>query len=129
MAFVRLGVYEFQPGTIGTVIYRDERELLPFFQQQPGFVSYEVVCTGDDTGVSSNHWTIAEQAEQGTCQSGRHPNCCISRVSSPGWSPTDSVPDYWLKPCHSVGLTGGKSPCRARRPDDQAYRLKSPRRR
>jgi hypothetical protein len=64
MVYVRLGVYRFQPGSIETVINRGEAELLPLFREQPGFVAYEVVRTGVDTGVSINHWLTRADAEQ-----------------------------------------------------------------
>ena len=62
MPFVRLAVYQFRPGSTDAVIQRGKLELLAFFKQQPGFIAYEVVRTGADTGFSINHWTTAEAA-------------------------------------------------------------------
>jgi heme-degrading monooxygenase HmoA len=64
MVHVRLGVYRFQPGSIDTVIERGQAELLPLFREQPGFVAYEVVRSGADTGVSISHWMSSADAKR-----------------------------------------------------------------
>ncbi len=63
MAHVRVAVYKFKPGTMDEVIRRAQSGMLPTFRQQPGFVAYEVIQTGDDEGVSISTWESAEQAQ------------------------------------------------------------------
>lgn len=63
MTYIRLALYRFQPGTVDEVIRRGEKELLPMFREQDGFVAYEVVRTGQDTGFAINTWSAREQAE------------------------------------------------------------------
>lgn len=70
MKSVRVGVYKLKPGGADEVIRRAEQGMLPIFQQQPGFVAYQVIKTGDDGVVSISTWESHEQAEQAVQQAG-----------------------------------------------------------
>ena len=61
MDHVRIGIYRL----LGDAdeVFRSGREgLPPLFRQQPGFIAYELVGTGDAV-VSISHWQSREQAE------------------------------------------------------------------
>lgn len=63
MQHVRAALYQFKPGTIDEVIQRAEAGMLPTFRQQPGFVAYGLIKTGENTGISLSFWQSQEQAE------------------------------------------------------------------
>ena len=63
MAHVRLAVYQTRPGTVDEILRRAQSGMLPIFRQQPGFVAYEGVKTGDAEVVSISTWESAEQAQ------------------------------------------------------------------
>ena len=69
MHHVRVGVYQFKPGTTDTVLRKAEVELLPMHRQRPGFIGYEVVRTGGDTAVSISTWESQAQAEDAATRS------------------------------------------------------------
>ena len=62
MSHMRIGVYQFQPGTVDEVVKRAAEGMLPVLQQQPGFISYEIVKTSEGAGISLSTWETAEQA-------------------------------------------------------------------
>ena len=64
MQHVRVGVYKFKRGTVDEVLRKAEAGLLPIFRNQPGFVGYGVVKSGEDEGVSLSVWETHEQAEK-----------------------------------------------------------------
>jgi quinol monooxygenase YgiN len=64
MQHVRVAVYKFKQGTVDEVVRRAEAGLLPTFRNQPGFVAYGVVKTGNDEGVSLSVWETQQQAEK-----------------------------------------------------------------
>jgi heme-degrading monooxygenase HmoA len=63
MQHVRVALYTFKSDTIDEVIRRAETGMLPTFRRQPGFVSYSVVKTGDNSAISITVWQSREQAE------------------------------------------------------------------
>ncbi len=63
MAHARIGVYKLQPGAADEVVRRAGAGMLPIFQRQPGFRSYELVKTGDDAVISISTWESHAQAE------------------------------------------------------------------
>ncbi len=63
MQHARVAIYRFKPGTVDEVIRKAEAGLLPFFRNQPGFVAYGAVKTGEDSGISLSFWQTEEQAE------------------------------------------------------------------
>ena len=63
MAHVRVAVYQIKPGTANEIVRRAQSGMLPIFRQQPGFVAYEGVVTGDNEVVSISTWDSAEQAQ------------------------------------------------------------------
>ena len=63
MAHVRVAVYRIRPGSASEIVRRAREGMLPIFRQQPGFVAYEGVVTGDEEVVSISTWESAEQAQ------------------------------------------------------------------
>ena len=64
MAYARVGFYTVKPGTLDGILQKAEAELVPRTQQQPGFLRYFTVRTGEDSLVSVTVWDDKEQAEQ-----------------------------------------------------------------
>lgn len=64
MAHARVVVYTFKAGTAGEAVSKAEREVLPMLRNQPGFISYTIVRSGDDTAVSFSMWDSKRQAEE-----------------------------------------------------------------
>ncbi len=62
MPYMRIGVYQFQPDALDEVIKRAAEGMLPVLRQQPGFISYAIVKTGEGTGISLSTWATEEQA-------------------------------------------------------------------
>src|SRR3954466_6582630 len=63
MAHVRVAVYQIKLGTADEILKRAQSGMLPIFRQQPGFIAYEGVTTGDNEVVSISKWESAEQAQ------------------------------------------------------------------
>ena len=63
MAYVRVAVYRIKAGTADEIVRQAQADVLPIFRQQPGFIAYEGVVTGDDEVVSISTWESAEQAQ------------------------------------------------------------------
>lgn len=65
MAHVRIAIFTFKPGTTREVVDKAERDLLPIFQEQPGFIAYTLAKHGDDTVLSYSVWQSRRDAEAG----------------------------------------------------------------
>jgi Antibiotic biosynthesis monooxygenase len=52
----RIVIYKMKSGTMEAVLKKAETGLLPIFQRQPGYRSYQVVGTGEDSVVSFSTW-------------------------------------------------------------------------
>jgi quinol monooxygenase YgiN len=52
----RIVIYKIKPGAMDAVLKKAETGLLPIFDQQAGYRSYQVVRTGDDSVVSFSTW-------------------------------------------------------------------------
>ena len=66
MQYARIGVYQVKPGstlTVDEAIRRSQNGMLPIFRNQPGFVSYGQVKTGQDSVISISFWQSRQQAE------------------------------------------------------------------
>jgi heme-degrading monooxygenase HmoA len=63
MAHVRVAVYQIKPGSANEIVQKAQSGMLPIFRQQPGFVAYEGVVTGDTEVVSISTWESVEQAQ------------------------------------------------------------------
>jgi heme-degrading monooxygenase HmoA len=61
--FVSIRTYRIGRGTIDDVMHRVDRELADAFAREPGFISYEVAQTGDQTVASITMFHEREQAE------------------------------------------------------------------
>lgn len=64
MAYARVGLYTVKPGTLDTILTKAQAELVPQTRQQPGFLLYFTVRTGEDSLVSVTVWQNEEQAER-----------------------------------------------------------------
>ena len=66
MAYMRIAAYHLRQGNaVDEVLRRVETGLLPIFQQQPGFVAYEIVTIADGL-LSISTWQSKEQADAAT---------------------------------------------------------------
>ena len=63
MKHIRIATYEFKPEKIAESLGRAERELLPLFRSQRGFVSYAVYLTDPGNVASLSVWADQEAAE------------------------------------------------------------------
>src|SRR3954453_20852101 len=63
MAHVRVAVYQIKSGTADEILKRAQSGMLPIFRQQPGFIAYEGITTGDTEVVSVSTWESAGQAQ------------------------------------------------------------------
>lgn len=59
----RIAVYKLTTSA-DEIVRRAEDGMLPIFQQQPGFVAYEIVETGTDSLVWISTWQSQEQADE-----------------------------------------------------------------
>lgn len=60
--FARVVIYKVSPTTGEEIARKAEQTLLPAFRQLSGFISYEVIRTGDDTAISVSHWETEPDA-------------------------------------------------------------------
>ena len=63
MPHVRIAVDRIRPGSVEMVVRKVREGLLPLLRQQPGFVAYDVVATGDDEAVFISTWESRQAAE------------------------------------------------------------------
>jgi hypothetical protein len=66
MPHVRVSVYAFQRDTAEEALQRARDTALPLYRQRPGFVAYELIQTGGDSGIGISTWDTAAQAESST---------------------------------------------------------------
>lgn len=60
----RIGIYKLTDGSAREVVRRAEEGMLPVLRDQAGFVSYELVVTGDSSLVSISTWRTHREAEE-----------------------------------------------------------------
>ncbi len=63
MRHARIGFYKFAPGKADEALSKAEKGMFAIYREQPGFVSYHLVKTGPDAGVSISTGESAQQAE------------------------------------------------------------------
>ena len=63
MVYVRIAHDTLQPGTAEKLLVQLREGLLPLLQAQPGFVSYDVVRTGENTAMFIHACETHAQAE------------------------------------------------------------------
>ncbi len=68
--YARVNAYTCRPGALDEVLRRVEAEQVPILRAQPGFLSYEFVRTGPDTGLSISRWASTADAERSGGPSG-----------------------------------------------------------
>jgi quinol monooxygenase YgiN len=61
--FASIRTYRIKTGSLDDVLHRVDRDLADAFAREPGFISYEVVRTGDRTLASITTFHEREQAE------------------------------------------------------------------
>src|SRR6266571_7508522 len=61
--FASIRTYRVGTGSVDDVLHRVDRELADAFAREPGFISYEVVRTGERTLASITTFHEREQAE------------------------------------------------------------------
>jgi len=66
MPHVCVSVYSFQKGTAVETLQRARDTAFPLYRQRPGFVGYELIQTGEDSGIGVTTWETAAQAEAAT---------------------------------------------------------------
>lgn len=64
MAHARVAVFTFKPGTAKEAVTKAERDVLPMFQKQPGFIHYTLAHGSGDTVVSFSMWESRREAEE-----------------------------------------------------------------
>ena len=64
MAHARIGIYEFRPGGADEVIRKASTGMLAIWSKQPGFMSYTIVKTGEESAISISTWATGIQAEE-----------------------------------------------------------------
>ena len=69
MSFVRVAVYRIKPGSAEEIFAKTTATMLPFYREQPGFIAYEGVKTGEDGVISLSTWESRLQAEEATRRS------------------------------------------------------------
>jgi hypothetical protein len=63
MQYTRLSTYDLTKGTFDELTGIVEKDLLPTFAKEPGFVNYGLVDAGDHKVVSISIWQTREQAQ------------------------------------------------------------------
>ncbi len=63
MSHARVAVFHLKPGSAYDVADKAEREILPLFRNQPGFISYSLMTMGSDAIASFSMWDSKRQAE------------------------------------------------------------------
>jgi heme-degrading monooxygenase HmoA len=63
MQQARVGLYRVKPGVADEIIRRAEADLATIYRNQPGFVAYGIIKTGDDALISLTIWNTPDQAE------------------------------------------------------------------
>ena len=64
MAYAGVNTTTFKPGLREAAAKVVDAELIPFLQQQPGFISYQSIVVGPDTTVGIVTWQTQEHQAQ-----------------------------------------------------------------
>ena len=64
MRYTRLSTYEITNGTFDELTGIVEKDLLPLFAKEPGFVDYGIVDFGNNKAMAISIWETREQAQQ-----------------------------------------------------------------
>ena len=62
--YASIRTYRFASGSIDDLMHRVDRDFADALSQEPGFVGYQVVATGDDTLMSISMFRSKEEAER-----------------------------------------------------------------
>jgi len=65
MPYARAAIFRFKTGADVEEVVRRVRERASGLRQQPGFVSYTAIRTGDREAIALTLWDTEPQAEQG----------------------------------------------------------------
>jgi heme-degrading monooxygenase HmoA len=66
MPFVSVNVFTLHSGEMRNFVQLQREAFLPLLAQQPGFVAFEVVQTGPDTGVATLWWESEDARRSAT---------------------------------------------------------------
>ena len=64
MRYTRLSTYEVTKGTFDELTGIVEKDLLPLFEKEPGFVNYGLADVGNHKVMAISIWETREQAQQ-----------------------------------------------------------------
>lgn len=66
MAHLRIGLYTITRGTLAELVETTRAGMLPIFERQPGFISYQLIDAGNATALSVSSWETEAEAEAAT---------------------------------------------------------------
>jgi heme-degrading monooxygenase HmoA len=66
MRYASINVFTVRPGAMEAFVALQRDEFLPLLREQPGFLAFELVRTGDDTGVATLWWASEEARRAAT---------------------------------------------------------------
>jgi len=64
--YASINVFSVRAGDMGAVVALQRDEFVPLLRQQPGFLAFELVRSGDDTGVATLWWASEEARRAAT---------------------------------------------------------------
>lgn len=70
MASARVTIVKLTDSRMGEVLERVGREMVPVFRGQPGFITYQGIKTGEDSGLTVSVWETKEQADESAATAG-----------------------------------------------------------
>ena len=66
MRYTRLATYDMVKGTFPELVGLADKDILPIFAREPGFVDYGLIDAGQNKVVSISIWETREQAQKAT---------------------------------------------------------------
>lgn len=70
MAYARVTVVKLTDAGMGDILERVGREMVPIFRERTGFVAYQGVKTGEDSGLTVSVWETRQQADESAAIAG-----------------------------------------------------------
>ena len=66
MRYASINIFTVRPGAMEAFVALQRDEFLPLLREQPGFLAFELVRTGNDTGVATLWWASEEARRAAT---------------------------------------------------------------